>query len=651
MYVDNINYNRYLQAEKAAASLKLQTTRAKLEGLINSNIQAIYALVAAIKAEPDMDQTRYNQLSKYLLNDSNQLKIIAMAPDLVLSLTHPFEQNKQTIGFDYRSNSQQLPGVLTARDSKALVLAGLIELIQGGKALLAHVLIFLPDKEDKEVFWGVATGAIDYEAMFKSSGLYDKNLGLYVTIQAIDERFTDNQVVFGHQQTAIKDAVTNIVELPFSNWKIYGIPKSGWPTHSPNSNIFRLTLLLISLFILIPLLSATWQSKKRKAKTNRLINLFKLSPISMVSIDFKTVKFIECNSSFLQHTGYTEEELKEKHFQELTPEEYYPQNKESIEQVCLTWQYGPSEQKVITKDQKNYPAVLNGMLSKESDEQPNVWSFIVDITESKKAEQKIALQKIQLELVIENAGMGIWHWNIKTSELSLNERWANIIGYTLEELSPVDINTWMSHAVEADLEESGRLLQECWDKPGSDYIFEARMRHKNGNIVWVLDSGKVIEWDEDGSPIRMVGTHIDITDRKINERKLTAALDHANSAAEAKSDFLATMSHEIRTPMNGILGMLELLSLSGMSAEQVRKISITESSANSLLTIINDILDFSKMDAGKLELECIDFNLREIIDQCAESLALHAQEKGLEIIIDNTGIENTLVMGDPNRVR
>jgi len=139
--------------------------------------------------------------------------------------------------------------------------------------------------------------------------------------------------------------------------------------------------------------------------------------------------------------------------------------------------------------------------------------------------------------------------------------------------------------------------------------------------------------------------------RRIAEKKLVVAKDEAEAAVVAKSEFLATMSHEIRTPMNGVLGMLELLEQDGLGLEQLRKTQVAKSSANSLLTLINEILDFSRLDAGKMEVEAIDFDLKVLIGDTSLALALMAQDKGLELVLDLTQINDNMVVGDPAKIR
>jgi diguanylate cyclase (GGDEF)-like protein/PAS domain S-box-containing protein len=135
----------------------------------------------------------------------------------------------------------------------------------------------------------------------------------------------------------------------------------------------------------------------------------------------------------------------------------------------------------------------------------------------------------QLEFVINAAGVGVWDWNVKTGELTFNDRWAEIIGYTVEELQPAQFDTWSKNLHPDDFIKT-ELLKKHFDKEVEFYNIEARMRHKLGHYVWVLASGKVVERDEKGNPKRMIGTHLDVTDRKNNEERLTVSSQLLNES-------------------------------------------------------------------------------------------------------------------------
>ena len=178
--------------------------------------------------------------------------------------------------------------------------------------------------------------------------------------------------------------------------------------------------------------------------------------------------------------------------------------------------------------------------------------------------------------------------------------------------------------------------------------------------AFTLADGRVFEQDyvpiiiEDDSGLihrSHLWSYRDISEHIWVQKKLAYAKEGAEAADRAKSQFLATMSHEIRTPMNGVLGMLHLLEKTKLTAKQKRFIGTATSSGEMLVSVINDILDFSKLEADKLELECIRFDLIELLEQCTASMAKHVYERGVELMCSIAPDVPRYVKGDPTRLR
>ena len=179
---------------------------------------------------------------------------------------------------------------------------------------------------------------------------------------------------------------------------------------------------------------------------------------------------------------------------------------------------------------------------------------------------------------------------------------------------------------------------------------EFRIVRTDGQMLWVRSFLTVFA-GADGKVARLVAAILDISERKKLEEDLRSAKDHAEAASQAKSQFLANMSHEIRTPMNGVLGMAELLLATRLETKQRHFAETVRRSGEALLHVINDILDFSKIEAGKLELDQIDFDLREMLEDIAQLLAEGAASKGLELLCRMAPETPLLINGDPNRIR
>jgi len=195
------------------------------------------------------------------------------------------------------------------------------------------------------------------------------------------------------------------------------------------------------------------------------------------------------------------------------------------------------------------------------------------------------------------------------------------------------------------------LQTEHFDKLGKEFqdhkipvkIIEARQ-----DIKWIEINSVVINWEGQSSLLNFIS---DISERKLAEEEMKRAKKLAEQASRTKSEFLANMSHEIRTPLNGIIGMTELALMGNLDEELRERIEAVKFSGESLLDIINDILDISKIEAHKLELDFVEFSLRDVIEKVLRPLSTKTSGKGIELILDIANGVPDYFHGDPVRLR
>ncbi len=273
-----------------------------------------------------------------------------------------------------------------------------------------------------------------------------------------------------------------------------------------------------------------------------------------------------------------------------------------------------------------------------------------DITQRKLAEKQLQESRERLEMAIFGADIGIWDWNIPADEITLNDRWATMLGY--EPYPCISALTVWKELLHPDDElHVAETLRHYITGVSGKYEIEYRLKSCDGSYSWVLNRGKIIERDPDGKPIRMAGTQIDITRLKKLESELITQKEKAESANRAKSVFLSKISHELRTPLNAIVGFGRLLNDLGLPQKAASYTDSIVSASDHLMSLITDILDFSRIEAGAITLANETFNLYEILTDIDSLLAHKAKEKGLVLKTTFHGSKYICVKSDRLRLR
>jgi PAS domain S-box-containing protein len=276
------------------------------------------------------------------------------------------------------------------------------------------------------------------------------------------------------------------------------------------------------------------------------------------------------------------------------------------------------------------------------------------IAEHKLAEAERKINEERLKLALEAINDGLWDWNLLTNEVYYSPRYQTMLGYEPGEIAG-NFKSWEDLTNPEDRQRTLTITQDHLKKNLPFFESEFRMKTKNGNWLWILGRGKVVERDAQGKAIRMVGTHTDISERKRMQAELenerlslarrvaeqTAELQAANQellrASKMKDEFLASMSHELRTPLNAVLGMSEALLeevYGPLNKKQHNSLVRVQESGYHLLNLINDILDISKMEAGEMSLEIVPLSVAEITGECLAYIERSAAEKQIEIQLD-----------------
>lgn len=687
---------------------EVNTVRARLESLLALDTQMVRGMVSLIVNEPDLDQVRFAQFAQPFLDQSERIKNIGGAPDMVLRFIHPLEGNEAALGLDYLNHPKQRDQAVLARDSGKLVMAGPLELMQGGSGLIGRIPVYITDQSGTDAispkrFWGLLSVVLDADRLFQSAtqGLSD-HINLAFRHKATAQVFRGDAALFD------SDAVLVDVHVPSGTWEMAATSTEPWiaPYQSeiwlPRILFAGMWLALLFFFILDQKWERTqWESNRRlKSSRDQFASLVDNIPGVTYRLDGHPPHQVLYLSDQIEAlTAYPLGEFLEgrMHLSDLISKSDRERVKQQISAAVSSGGSWSMEYPINTgTGVENWIQDKGRVILDEHERVAYLDGFLLDITESKQSqmvfERNARHNQVLAELLVHPTIIeGDFDRALSLLAIKATE------GLKLERASiwlfDDDHTTMRCHGLyeRKDKHFSRDLLLERADYPvyfstleSEGYIVAdfaatdpATREFREDylellNIVSMLDAAiieggaargvicaeqvdTVRHWSKEElsfliSLATLAGSLLGRRKREQAEQAMRVAKQAAEQAAQAKSTFLATMSHEIRTPMNGVLGMLDVLEPMMTDARKREYLEVARSSARSLLTIIDDVLDFSKIEAGKMTLERAKTDLETLSVQCLRTMQLSAEQKGLELVLDSSGLICTHALLDANRV-
>ena len=352
------------------------------------------------------------------------------------------------------------------------------------------------------------------------------------------------------------------------------------------------------------------------------------------------------NPAFTAMTGYSSEEIAGQNPRVLKsgrqPEEFY-------REMWTTLRGGKTWSGELINRRKDGTLYSEEMqIAPVEDSNHAVAGYIAikrDVTERKRAEEALRESELRFRTMADSTPSMMWVTDPEGRVEFINRELREFCGIGCEGVdggrSPMPIHP-------ADHPRCHKAFQRA-QMERTGFFADVRVRRADGEWRY-LGTRALPRFSPGGEYMGHIGHASDITDRKRYEQELVQAREQADAANQAKSSFLANMSHEIRTPMNGVLGMIQLLQDTPLSAEQRRFAAVARSSGEALLALIDDILDLSKIEAGKIVLERVSFLLRDTIEQVFQLFSAQAEAKGLLMHLSLLPQVPSRLRGDPHRL-
>ena len=356
-----------------------------------------------------------------------------------------------------------------------------------------------------------------------------------------------------------------------------------------------------------------------KSSEERLKIIFESAPDAYYLSDLKGT-FLDGNKAAEELIGYKKEELIGKNFLnlKLLSTKNLVIAAKTLAKSAMGNKTGPDEFFLNRKDGTKVAVEISTFPVKIKNKTV-ILGIARDITKRKQQNKELSEQRQSLSHIVEGTNAGTWDWNIQTGELVLNEQWAKIMGRTLKELEPISVKTWEENTHPDDRAMLNDLLKKHFNKEVDYYDAEFRQLHKDGHWIWINARGKVINWDENGKPLRMSGTHIEITDQKEAKEKLRQSYEQHKMLLDLAPDAFFHGDME----GNFITTNLSAIELTGYTYDELMKMNMNDLFSERELK--QKPLDYKSLDEGQKT-----YSTRELIKKDKSKLIIEMRSRKMQ---------------------
>ena len=539
-----------LQDERGGVLQQLGTLRARIEGLVSSNLLLVRGLTSIIRFRPDIDQATFARIGAGMVEGAHALRNIAGAPGMVISLIYPVAGNEAAVGLDYRTHPTQHAAAQQAMDTGEMVIAGPLPLVQGGVGIVARLPVFLPPAKVGQPPrpWGLVSAVIDADALYRQSGIVAAASTLQIALRGTDGTGSLGPVFFGDPALFDDDPVLLDVTLPNGSWQMAGVPRLGWGQVSRQVWQFRGPALLFGALFTLAVYSLTRTLLTLRDSGARLRK--------------NEARLIEAES--IAHVGNWEYEVAARHID--WSDELY--RIFGLEPRARSISYAWLRTRIHPEDRRAYEAYLRGRLTGQPNEA--IAELRCRIRTAKDEERHLSVrarvlhdgtgrpvrlfgttQDITKQAQLESA--------LRTSEQRLSTLIDNLPGvvyrcrntpdWPMDYISPT-IEDLLGHPAEAFREGALKFgdfihpadRDRVWQRvqagvtAGSPYALEYRMLDRDGQMHWVWEQGQAVS-DETGT-VELEGFITDITERKQRESQVAQLHAILNALVQGSTDLI-----------------------------------------------------------------------------------------------------------------